>query len=309
MRSRFPSLPAVPRRALATAAACVLVACSACSGRGGNQPGAQSPDRQSDAEYDLARDSFQKGQPRAALDHAQKALTLNEDNDKAQYLVAAIHLSFCSTNKGFESPDCRLADAEKAARATLKVNPKFHDASNLLGQILINEKRYKDAVAVLEPLTREPTYVNPQLAWGNLGWAQVLDGQVDAGIASLTNAVTEPRFCVGHYRLGVAYEKKGDFAAAENALSNALSVKDPSCENLQDGWEARARVRTRLGKAADAQKDYERCREISQETATGKTCVKQLGALGGGSAPPASAAPAPAPAPTPPTPQGTSKAP
>lgn len=296
MRSRpIPSLNAFWRRAVAVAsmlAPLVLsVAGTACSGRGGNQPNAQSPERQSEAEYDLARDAFQKGQSRVALDHAQKALTLNEDNDKAYYLIAAIHLSFCTSSRGFDAPDCRLADAEKAARAALKANPKFLDATNLLGQILINQRRFKDAIALLEPLTREPTYVHPHFAWGNLGWAQVQDGQLDAGISSLTNAVTEPRFCVGHYRLGVAFEKKGDLASAENALTSALSVKDPNCENLQDGWEARGRVRIRLGKQGDAQKDYERCREISEETTTGKSCIKQLGSLGPPPAPPAPAAP------------------
>ncbi len=57
------------------------------------QPGAQSPERQSDAEYDIARDLFQKGNPRVALDHIQKALPrLNEENDKAHHLKAAILL-------------------------------------------------------------------------------------------------------------------------------------------------------------------------------------------------------------------------
>lgn len=293
----LPSTPAVPRaarvvgsawRALAVGLAGLIAI--GCSGRGAQQPGAQSPERQSDAEYDLARDSFQKGQARVALDHAQKAIALNEDNDKAHYLIAAIHLSFCTTSRGFEAPDCRLAEAEKAARAALKANAQFRDATNLLGQILINEKRFKEAIALLEPLTKDPAYVHPHFAWGNLGWAQVQDGQVDAGISSLKNAVTEPRFCVGHYRLGVALEKKGDLAGAENALTSALTVPDPQCENLQDGWEARGRIRVRLGKQGDAQKDYERCRDISQETTTGKTCVKQLGGLGGAS----SATPPPA---------------
>ncbi len=272
----------------------VGLAPTACSTKGAQGPNAQSPERQSDAEYDLARDFFQKGQPRVALDHAQKAIALNEDNDKAHYLIAAIHLSFCTSSRGFDAPDCRLPDAEKAARGALKANAQFRDATNLLGQILINQKRYKEAITLLEPLTRDPAYVHPHFAWGNLGWAQVQDGQVDAGIASLKNAITEPRFCVGHYRLGIAYEKKGDLATAESSLTTALTVPDPQCENLQDGWEARGRVRLRLGKQGDAQKDYERCRDISQETSTGKACIRQLGSLGtSGPAGGAQASPAP----------------
>jgi type IV pilus assembly protein PilF len=282
MSPRLPLSPnAAPVHRLAAAVACLASVALGCSGKQ-TQPGAQSPDRQSDAEYDLARDLFQKGNPRAALDHAQKAVSLNEDNEKAQYFVAAIFLSFCSTNRGLEAPDCKLSEVEKYARAALKANPTFRDATNLLGQVLINEKKFKEAITVLEPLTRDAAYIHPYFAWGNLGWAQVLDGQVDAGIASLKNAVTEPRFCVGHYRLGIAYEKKGDLNGAEASFTAALTVPDPACENLQDAWEARARVRLRQGRSNEARQDYEKCRDISSETATGKACVQKLATLPAG---------------------------
>src|SRR5688572_21685665 len=227
MRSRRLTRAATPlvARAMTCGCVCLMLACS--TGKSTN-PGAQSPEKQSDAEYDLARDLFQKGQPRPAIDHVQKAITLNEENDKAHYLLSAILLSFCSGPRGFDAPDCKLADVEKSTRAALKVNPQFRDATNMLGQILINQKKYKEAITVLDPLTKDPAYVHPYFAWGNLGWAQVLDGQLDAGIVSLKNAVTEPRFCVGHYRLGVAYEKKNDLGAAEQSFTSAVSA-DPQC--------------------------------------------------------------------------------
>jgi type IV pilus assembly protein PilF len=243
------------------------------------QPGAQSPERQSDAEYDVARDSFQRGSPREALDHVQKAITLHPENGKAHYLKAAILLGFCSGPRGFGEPDCKLGEVESSARLALKHNPEFRDAKNLLGQVLINEKKHKEAISVLEPLTRDPAYLHPYLAWGNLGWAQVLDGQLDAGIASLKNAVTEPRFCVGHYRLGIALERRGDVAQAEQSLTTALSVEDPQCTGLQDAWESRGRLRFRLGRMGESRADYERCVELSKETETGKTCVLELARL------------------------------
>jgi Tfp pilus assembly protein PilF len=291
--------PTAPRQTAAALAVTLAVGSgTACSGKQGNQPGAQSPERQSEAEYDLARDLFQKGNPRAALDHAQKAVALNDDNEKAHYFVAAIYLSFCSTNRGLEAPDCKLSEVEKSTRLALKANPQFRDATNLLGQVLINQKRFKEAIQILEPLTKDAAYIHPYFAWGNLGWAQVLDGQLDPGIASLKNAVTEPRFCVGHYRLGVAYEKKGDPTGAEQSFTTALTVPDPNCENLQDAWEARGRVRVRLGRPNDARQDYEKCRDISAETPTGKLCAQRLAALGPGAQGGAKdgAAPTPAPA-------------
>jgi type IV pilus assembly protein PilF len=261
----------------ATLAVAVLGALG-CAGKGSNNPGEQSPERQSDAEYDIARDLFQKGNARVALDHADKAISLNDENDKAHYLRSAILLAFCSGPRAFDEPDCKLAEIEKSTRAALKVNPEFRDAKNLLGQVLINEKKYKEAITILEPLTKDPAYVHPYFAWGNLGWAQVLDGQVDAGIASLRNAVTEPRFCVGHYRLGVGLERKGDPTLAEQSFTTAVTA-DPQCAELQDAWEARARVRLKLGKASEAKQDYERCALISKETSTGKICVRELAKL------------------------------
>jgi len=266
---------------LGAAIAIALTLIAGCTSANKGQPGAQSPERQSDAEYDIARDLFAKGNARMALDHVDKAIGLNEENDKAHYLRGGILLAFCTGPRGFEGVECKLGEIEKSARAALKTNPDFRDAKNLLGQVLINEKKYKEAIAVLEPLTKDPAYIHPYFAWGNLGWAQVLDGQLDAGIASLRNAVTEPRFCVGHYRLGIGLEKKGDAGQAEQSFTSAVTA-DPQCADLQDAWEARARVRVKLGKSAEAKADYERCAEISKETSTGKICVRELTKLPSG---------------------------
>ncbi len=251
---------------------------SACSGRGatGANGAAIDPEKQSEAEYDVARDYFFKGKPRLALDHCRKAVELDDQNVKALYFASTIHLFFCSGKLDLRDPDCRLADAESYARRALNVDPTFREAKNTLGQTLILEKRYPEAIAVLAPLTKDPAFESSYLAWGNLGWAQVLAGQIDQGIESLKNSITEPRFCVGHYRLGVALERKGDLVAAEQSLSNALAVDAPECQALQDAWQARAEVRTRLGKLPEAHSDLERCRDISVETLTGKTCVEAL---------------------------------
>ena len=277
--------PSRLRRFLAASVVCLLVV-AGCTGKGSQSPNAQSTERQSEAEYQLAVDLFEKGNVRAALDHTSKALALNEDNDKAQYFGAVISLSFCSTNRGVAAPDCRLAEVERYARAALKANPEFRDAKNLLGQTLVNEKRCKEAIQTLEPLTKDPAYVHPYFAWGNLGDAQLCDGQVDAAIASLKNAVAEPRFCVGHHRLGLCYEKKKDLAAAEASFTNAVTA-DPACENLQDAWWGRCRVRKQLGNA-EWKKDCEKCRDISAETPTGKLCILTVGVAP--TAPPASPA-------------------
>jgi Tfp pilus assembly protein PilF len=252
-----------------------VIAVVAACGKSASAPG-PNPERQSEVEYDIARDYFYKGQPRLALDHCRRAVDLNEQNAKALYFASTIHLFFCSGKQELADPDCRLTDAEKYVRRALQVEENFREAKNTLGQILILEKRYPEAIAVLEPLTKDPAFESSFLAWGNLGWAQVLGGKLDQGIDSLKNAVTEPRFCVGHYRLGVAYEKKGDLAAAEQSLTNALNVEATECKNLQDAWEERAQVRFKLGKVADARADFQKCRDLSSETVAGRACADAL---------------------------------
>ena len=257
------------------ALASLWAAVGACSARGANAPGA-NPDRQSEAEYDLSRDDFFKGQVRSALDHCRKAVELNDQNQNALYFAAAIHLSFCTGRLELSDPDCHLGEAESYMRRALKVQSGFREARNALGQILILEKKYAEAIAMLEPLTRDPAFESNYLAWGNLGWAQVLSGRVDDGIASLKSSITEQRFCVGHYRLGIAYEKKGDLAAAEQSLTNAVTVEAPECKNLQDAWQERAQVRMRLGNLAEARADYQKCRDIAADSRAGKACVEAL---------------------------------
>jgi type IV pilus assembly protein PilF len=240
--------------------------------------GIHSPERQSETEYALAKEYFYKGDPRAALDHSLRAVQINPDNPRALYFTSTLFLYFCSdiTHQGMQSPDCRMADAEKYARLAVKSEPRFRDAKNLLGQTLILEAKYKEAIDVLRPLVDDPAYSSNFLAWGNLGWAQVLAGEIDSGIVSLKNAVTQPKFCVGHYRLGLAYEKKGDLPDAETSLSTAVQVASPDCQNLQDAWEELGRVRAKLGKPEDARADFQRCKEISTESPSGRRCVQLL---------------------------------
>jgi type IV pilus assembly protein PilF len=266
--------------------ACVVLAgalalfAGGCTQQRTTNPGdIHSPERQSETEYALAKEYFYKGDPRQALDHVLRAVQLNADNPRALYFASTVFLYFCSTDQGMTGPDCRLADAEKYARLAVKSDERFRDAKNLLGQTLILEAKYKEAIDVLRPLVDDPSYSSNFLAWGNLGWAQVLSGDVDAGILSLKNSVTQPRFCVGHYRLGMAYEKKGNLAEAETSLSSAVQVQSTDCQNLQDGWYELGTVRAKLGKPGDARVDFERCKEISADSPTGKRCVQILAGM------------------------------
>lgn len=246
-----------------------LVACGASGGEG-----AKDPVRVSESEYDVARDLWlRRGSPRQALDHALKAVELNEDNADAAHLVALIYLDFCRKTPH----ECRLAEAEKHARLAIEAKSDYREAINTLGVILIHQKRYAEAIAVLKPLTQDILYETPENAWGNLGWAQLEAGQTEAAVESLRRSVAaQPLFCVGLYRLGLAYERRREDTAAAEALTRALETQAPGCNSLQDAFAARARVETRLGNTDAARADLARCAELSTKTIVGKECSSML---------------------------------
>lgn len=258
----------------ATVIALITGVATACGGKTSSGTGVHSPERQSESEYDLAVDTYHKQDYRQALDHVLKAVELNEENAKANKFAAELYVLFCDKGEDLSGPDCHMDLAEKYARQAVKADDKFNDAKNTLASVYILEKKYKEAIEIYAGIVKDPTYETMYLAWGNLGWAQIQAGQLDEGIRSLKNSTTEPRFCVGFYRLGVAYEKKGDYQASLNAYTQALG--NEACQKLQDGFAGRARVELALGKAQDARGDLEKCKEIAAESKAGKACGKEL---------------------------------
>ena len=226
-------------------------------------------------EYDVALDAFKNKKPREALEHVEASLKLDDNNADAAYLGAMILLQFCEHDE--KSSDCRYPDAEKYARQTIAVKPEHREAKNALGVILIHEKKYDDAIAVLKPLANDILYATPEKAWGTLGQAYLERGSYDEAIDALRRAIAaQPLFCVGQYHLGLAFEKKGEQQSAREAYTKALETDAPECKRLQDAFEARARVDEKLTLSADAKDDLTKCRDIAPKTQAGQRCTAKL---------------------------------
>jgi len=108
-----------------------------------------------------AMDHTARGRARAVV----QAVELNGENANALYFASTIHLYFCSGRLELSDPDCHLSDAEAYVRRALQVNDAFREAKNTLGQILILEKRYPEAIAVLEKLAEE--HINVEYAYAS----------------------------------------------------------------------------------------------------------------------------------------------
>jgi Tfp pilus assembly protein PilF len=263
------------RRGWSAAVLCIgaALALLACAGSTANTPGGD-PVRMSESEYDIARDMWlRQNNPREALGHALKAVELDEDNADAAHLAALIYLSFCTGNQ----QDCRLAEAERHARAALAARADYREAKNTLAVVLIHLQRYAEAIALLKPLTQDILYQTPENAWGNLGWAYLEQGALDRAVDALQRSVAaQPLFCVGNYRLGVAHERKRQYELALEALTRALETEDTRCRGLQDAYGARARVLVQLGRTEPARADLERCMALDRRTPAAKECASMV---------------------------------
>jgi type IV pilus assembly protein PilF len=250
--------------ALAAALNLGPLACASSNGLAG-----QGPERRSESEYDLGRDAWmRRGDSREGLSHALLALDLDSDNADAHHLAALIYLDLCR----LPGDNCRLDEARVHAEAALRLRKDYREARNTLGVVLIHQKRPADALAVLTPLTSDILYVTPENAWGNLGWALLDLGRFEEAEAALLRSVAaQPRFCVGHYRLGLARERKGMKEGAIEAFTQALEA-DPRCKSLQDAYLARARVAADLGRLEPARQDLDECVRLARETPAGKEC-------------------------------------
>lgn len=237
---------------------------------------------QSEAQYDLAAQLMGEHNFAAAFQTAENAIRLDPDNAQAHYLLGLLYI-------GRED----FPHAEEQLNAALSANAHLGssgtpalvgDINNTLGVVYINSGRLPEAVTTLRTATSDLMYRTPFLAWGNLGWAYYEQHDYPEAMSALQQAVAlQPQFCLGWYRMAqvdVALADSGTdtngLAHADEALTQLLESTAPECQALQDGWQLRGEVRSRLGRHQEASSDLERCVELSQETTTGLHCQSLL---------------------------------
>lgn len=231
----------------------------------------RSSEDQAIAEYDLARDFWiNRGQPRRALEHVLRAIELDDENADAAHLAALVYLDFCRRG----AQDCHLRRAERHARDALELRSDFREARNTLGVVLIHLGSYQDSIATLKPLTEDILYSTPEKAWGNVGWAYLRSGALTEARDALERSVAaQPDFCVGHYRLGLTYERRGEADRALEAFTSALRAAGGRCQGLQAAYAGRARVLLSTDREDEARSDLQTCVRLDKRTDAGRECI------------------------------------
>lgn len=156
--------------------------------------------------YDLGINAFDRGDNREAL----RALTASAKEDP--YLPDAHHaLGLVYHSMG------KLDQSLAQYREALRLRPKFSEASNNMGILLIDMGHYDDAVQAFEFALSDILYATPTLAEGNMGWAYYQMGKVDLAVEHIGNAVaSDPQFCRGYewlMRIALNQDKAADAVA------------------------------------------------------------------------------------------------
>lgn len=227
-------------------------------------------------EFQLAASLRDEGQVASAIEHLRKALELDASNAEAHLLLGFIQMERRDYPQAEEhlSTGIKLLEKQKRGGATLA------EARNIYGLCLMELNRYEDAMVVFRESATDELNTAPHLAWGNLGLAQLRQGEYQEAVKSTMEAVRiQPRFCVGYYTMGQALWHMQHYADAERALVSAIEA-DPSCSDdprLQGAWRLRGEVRARLGHRQDAIADLERCVELAPYSNDGRMCQTLLG--------------------------------
>jgi tetratricopeptide (TPR) repeat protein len=160
----------------------------------------------------------------SAFERAQQgdaAVTALKDGIAATEGAPALTLALASLYERQGKVD----DAISQYEAALEKAPDALVVANNLAMLLIDHKpdSHDRAKKLIEPLkaANNPAFLD------TVGWVQFKTGDIDAAIPNLEQAVkAAPEAAVLQYHLGMALLKKGDKAAATEALKKAVDTKE-----------------------------------------------------------------------------------
>lgn len=233
--------------------------------------GGLSPEmrRRSQTRYELGAALLEEGNQPGGLEALFQAVEANPENIDAHYLLGAVFLVRGDLDK-----------AEQHLTKCLQLRPRFPEAQNSLGVVYLHQGRYDEAIVLLKKATADILYREPHMALGNLGSAYMAKGDTALAVRALKRAVfLQPRFCVGHYRLGDAYFRRHEYDLARRSLESAVAVDDEACQRLQDAFRLLGLSRMHLRDREAALTDFGKCRDIDPETPEGRECQSYVQSL------------------------------
>jgi Tfp pilus assembly protein PilF len=243
------------RPQLATLAVFLL---AACSGVPNNR------ERQSaEIHQALGLEALRNGRAQDALREFDEALAI-DDRFADAWLGKGIVLE-----RAFN----RDAEAEKAYRRAIELNPSFPEAFTNLGQLLARLGRTEDALKAFDSALAEMSYREPWVARINKGLTLYRAGRRDEGIAEMRACLrAQPAYCGGHRLLGGVFMEEGKIREAVEEFSAYTRY----CEKVADAHAVLGQAHMKAGDAEAARAEFERCSKLGIGTGIGEECLRNL---------------------------------
>ncbi len=165
------------------------------------------------------------------------------------------------------------ADAEKAYRRAIQLNPAFPEAHTDLGQLLARLGRTDEAIQEFDAALAEMSYREPWVARINKGLALYRAGRRDEGLAEMKGCLrAQPRYCGGHRLLGGLFMEEGKLREAIEEFSAYARY----CDKVADAHSVLGQAHMKAGDAEAARAEFERCARLGEGSVAGEECLRSL---------------------------------
>ncbi len=236
--------------------------------------------RQAQNRARLATSMLTEGELAAALREARRSVELDPDCVDCRLTLATVYGA-----RG------EMEQAEQAYLEVLRRDPDNPYAQNGLAVVYLNLGRPAEAIRYARQASENEDYVGRHLAFYNLGWAHLEEGNYPAALEALTAALREaPGMCLAHFRIAEVFFRQRSYEEALSHLDQALEVPEPSyesptheqpqhrtCDQMADTHHLRGLVLLALGREEEARESFGRCLEIATaRSEIGRRCANQM---------------------------------
>ena len=205
-----------------------------------------------------------------------RRVELDPNNPEPHQLLGNLYLLRGDLDKAEE--ELREAPRSSPKRTPHYGPPFVAEVENSLGVVLVHQKRYDDAIAVLREAATNIVNRTPHLAWGNLGWAYYEKGQYTDAVVALDPGGSPSKSLLPGLLPTRDRPTSPARLRARRGSVDALPWKFPTrdartCRTLGT---LRGEARAQLGLRQDAIADFERCVELSADSEAGRACQGYL---------------------------------